>query len=142
MTRKHAITYSLLAVVVLSAAGCSSMSGKPGGNDLVASEESDPTHRLAALVNRVWTVRASNTVATGTLYVFLEDGTLLITSSYSEPALGQWQLQSGNLVLVEQGIRYPTEVLTVNPEELRLVVHSPGEPVHITLSSANEVRVH
>ncbi|WP_101676091.1 hypothetical protein [Alloalcanivorax mobilis] len=142
MTGNRAITYSLFAVIALGLTACSSAPDKPARGAVHTAAPDSPSHRLEALINRVWTVRASNAVTTGTLYVFLEDGTLVITSSYSEPALGQWQLQDGQLILVEQGIRYQADVLAVDRNELRLVVHSPGEPVRMTLTAAGETRVH
>jgi hypothetical protein len=87
-------------------------------------------------------VRESNAVATGTLYVFLEEGTLVITSNYSEPLLGQWRLADNRLILIEQGIGYAADVVSLDPCHLRLRLHSPGDPVTMSLTCAANVRVH
>lgn len=120
------------AALIVSLAGCS----------LSPPEEQEKAHPLAALVNRVWVVEESNAVATGTLYVLLEEGTLVISSSYSEPLLGQWRLEGERLILVEQGLDYAVDVISLDPERVRLRIHNPGVPVEMTLIAASAATVH
>ena len=74
------------------------------------SERSVPTERPAnetadsavGFVNKVWRVSKSSSVAPGTLYVFLSEGTLVITSPNSKPALGRWNYKNGAFTMVEE----------------------------------------
>jgi hypothetical protein len=95
--------------------------------------------RAVTFVDRVWRVESSSSVAPGTIYVFLSDGTLLITSSNSKPLLGTWSQVNGKLTMVEDGILYPTEVLHLSRDQFRIRSINPGEPVEITLVPSNGV---
>jgi hypothetical protein len=84
----------------------------------------------------VWRVSESSSVAPGTLYVFLSEGTLIITSPNSKPALGRWKYEGGALTMVEEGVPYKVDVLKLSKEEFRIRSNNPGEPVEITLVPA------
>lgn len=90
----------------------------------------------AGFVNKVWSVRTSTSVAPGTLYVFLADGTLLITSSTGTPGLGKWTHIGGVFTMIEEGIPYRVDILSLNRDELRIRSNNPGEPVEMTLVPA------
>lgn len=81
----------------------------------------------------VWKVRASTAVAPGTLYVFLSEGTLVITSRGDKPLVGRWEPREGGLTMVEESIPYQVDILGLSHDELRLRSHNPGEPVDLTL---------
>ncbi|MDQ3754823.1 MAG: hypothetical protein M3371_08845 [Acidobacteriota bacterium] len=98
-------------------------SGAPGGAS-------------ASFVNKVWRVSRSSSVAPGTLYVFLSEGTLVITSPNSRPALGTWKYEGGALTMVEEGIPYKTDILRLNKDEFRIRSNNPGGAVEITLVPA------
>lgn len=87
-------------------------------------------------VNKVWSVRASTSVAPGTLYVFLADGTLLITTPTGTPALGTWTHGGGVFTMIEEGIPYNVDILSLSRDELRIRSHNPGAPVELTLVPA------
>lgn len=87
-------------------------------------------------VNKVWRVSQSSAVAPGTLYVFLEEGTLVVASRTGKPAFGAWKLENGALTLIEASIPYRTDILSLTPEEFRIRNHNPGQPVEITLEPA------
>jgi hypothetical protein len=87
-------------------------------------------------VNKVWTVQSSTSVAAGTLYVFLEEGTLIITGRNSRPAVGTWTYKDRSLVMVEDAIPYRVETLHLSRDEFRIRSHNPGEPVELTLVPA------
>lgn len=91
----------------------------------------------ASFVNRVWSVSESTTVSKGMLYVFLSDGTLVLASAGNKPAFGQWQQDGTDLVMIEEGQRYKTEVLMATKDILQLRQYNPGEPVEMTLVPAN-----
>jgi hypothetical protein len=86
-----------------------------------------------SFVNRVWRVSNSSSVAPGTLYVFLSEGTLVITSPNSKPALGRWKYEDGAFTMVEEGVPYKVDVLKLSKDEFRIRSNNPGEPVEITL---------
>ena len=94
-------------------------------------------HRPApSFVNRVWSVQSSNAVAPGQIYVFLSDGTLVITSPNGRPALGGWKQQNGTFTMVEESITYPVEILELTHDRFRIRMRNPGEPVEMTLVPA------
>lgn len=84
-------------------------------------------------VNRVWTVESSTAVAPGTLYVFLSEGTLVIASPNAKPMLGSWKTSGDGLVMVEESISYPTDILKLDGSSFVIRSHNPGTPVDISL---------
>src|SRR5689334_17296033 len=96
------IRFALIAVALF--AGCSSP---------VPAEQtsSQPAAAAPSFVNRVWSVQSSNAVATGQLYVFLSEGTLVIASPNGKPALGNWKQHERTFTMVEEGIAYDVEIL-------------------------------
>jgi hypothetical protein len=84
-----------------------------------------------SFVNRVWQVGSSSSGEPGALYVFLSDGTLLITSAHGTPLLGTWKYEGGGLTMVEEGIPYKVDILKLSGDEFRIRSHNPGEPVEI-----------
>jgi hypothetical protein len=87
-------------------------------------------------VNRVWQVAESSGSASGQLYVFLSEGTLVIASTTGTPALGRWQREGDSLTLVEEGIAYPTGIIHLSDEEFRLRSHNPGGQLDLRLVPA------
>ena len=132
----------LLAAVL--AGGCSRPSEPPPA--AAPAPPAAPAQAVAlvppAIVSRrlsdeVWSVQASNAVAPGTLYVFLPDGTLLISSPGSRPGLGTWnKTGEGKLTMVEESRPYAVDVLELTAKVLRLRSHNPGTPVEMTLAPA------
>ncbi len=117
-----------VVTVFLSLSGCS----KP--ESTIEQRSNDPSE--ASFVNKVWRVRESSSVAPGQLYVFLSEGTLVITSPNGKPAFGTWKDEGGALTMVEEGIPYKTDILKLSKDEFRIKSHNPGEPVEITLVPA------
>ena len=87
-------------------------------------------------MNRVWQVDSSTSVARGTLYVFLSEGTLIVTSANETPMVGAWTLRNDSLTMVEEGIAYPTDILHLDARRFSIRSHNPGEPVDLTLVPA------
>ena len=73
-------------VIALAAALVSACGERPAP----AANSTTGSKAPPGFVNKVWAVRESPGVAPGTLYVFLSEGTLVITSPNSRPALGKW----------------------------------------------------
>ena len=88
-------------------------------------------------VNKVWRVSESSAVAPGTLYVFLSEGTLLITSQHRKPALGSWKQEGGLLTMVEESLAYKVDILNLTDDEFRIRSHNPGGSVEIRLVPAD-----
>jgi hypothetical protein len=120
-----------LAALAL-AVGLAGCAGGPTPSDVsTAAIERPPT-----FVNRVWKVGASASVPPGMLYVFLEDGTLVMAGPGGKPAFGSWRRDNGTLVMIEESIPYKVDILELTNDTFRIRSHNPGEPVEITLLPA------
>jgi hypothetical protein len=74
-------------------------------------------------------------VAQGTLYVFLSDGTLVITSTNTRAMLGMWtSTGAGGLTMVEESVPYRVEILELSETRFRIRSHNPGGAVEISLA--------
>ena len=124
---------ALLACATALLAACSEA---PAPAAATSTAPAAPLEAPAGFINKVWQVKASSTVAPGTLYAFLSEGTLVITSPGSKPLLGNWKHEGGQFTMIEEGQPYRTEVLKLTAEELQLRSHNPGTPVEITLVPA------
>jgi hypothetical protein len=71
------------------------------------------------------------------LYVFLSDGTLVITSPHGTPSLGRWQPAGDGLTMLEESISYPVTILALTPSAFRIRIDNPGEPVEIAFAPAD-----
>jgi hypothetical protein len=83
--------------------------------------------------NKVWKVEKSTGVQPGQVYVFLSDGTLLITSGNSIPTLGKWTFDGTALTMIEEGIAHKVDILSQREDRLSIRIHSPGPPLDISL---------
>ena len=124
----------LLVVLLVLAAGCAKKEEErrpeaPAGD--VATHAVTP-----AFAGKTWRVTESSAVAPGTTYEFREGGTLVVTSPGSPPLTGSWKWSEGNLVMIEEGISYPTDILALDDGTFRIRSNNPGEPVLITLERA------
>lgn len=119
---------ALLAIASL--AGCTS---PPRDEPPAAAASVVPADTF---VNVVWQVAESPTVAVGQLYVFLSDGTLVVTSANSRPALGRWSRTDGGLTMVEDGIARQAEILLLSVDEFRIHISDPGDGVDLRLIRA------
>jgi hypothetical protein len=118
------------AIIVLLLA-CGSGAPQPG----------QPAPQPAAeFVNRVWRVTEPAGVAAGTLYVFLSDNTLLITPpAATAPRLGRWHSAGGGLVLIEEGFRYPADIVELGDERFVIRVHRGGASVDVGMVPARDL---
>ncbi len=118
-----------MALAAALAAGC-------GERPAPAANPATSSKAPATFVNKVWSVRESPGVAAGTLYVFLSEGTLVITSPNSRPALGKWTYDQKILTMVEEGISYKVDILTLTADEFEILSHNPGGALEITMVPA------
>lgn len=123
--------------LVLAACGGQPDAAPPGAAE--ATWVSSATKALPAFVDKVWVVEDSPQVAPGEVRAFLADGSLLMSSPHALPATGSWTYEQQQLRITEEGQVYPADILELTADTLRLQMHSPGEPVLITFSSAGEV---
>lgn len=123
-------TLAYFVTMLLFFAGCF----KPSATSEQRANES--TKVSTSFINKVWSVSKSSDVASGTLYVFLSEGTLVIASPNGEPALGRWEDVSGELTMVEDGVSYKVDVLNLSKDEFRIRSNNPGQPAEITLVPA------
>jgi uncharacterized membrane protein len=103
-----------------------------------AKTSPSPSAPAASFVNKVWQVKQSTSVATGDLYAFLSDGTLVMASPHSKPALGSWTYEDSILTMVEDGIPYTTDILALSDSVFSIRSHNPGHPVDIILAPADQ----
>ena len=82
--------------------------------------------------NRIWKVAKGSAGDPGTFYVFLSDGSMLITSPHGTPALGSWHYSGEVLTLVEEGLPHQAIVLQATPDTLAIRIAGSGEPVAMT----------
>jgi hypothetical protein len=116
------------AMVVLAAlAGCS--------GDTSSADRGAETAPVS-FEDKVWRVSESPAVAPGTLYVFLSEGTLVITSPHSKPALGNWKSDGAGLTMIEGSIPYKVDILELTAGRFRIRSNNPGGSVEITLVPA------
>jgi heat shock protein HslJ len=130
-----------LAVLLVSGLALAACEQRDKGQPEAAPAASAPIARKApaaepSFVNKVWSVTESPTVATGSLRVFLSDGTLVMASLHDKPALGSWRFADGQLTLVEEGREYPTDILALSDKAFRIQMHGPGAPVRMLLEPA------
>jgi hypothetical protein len=91
-------------------------------------------------VNRAWRTVAPSDVAAGAIYVFLSDNTLLITSPAGTPQLGRWMMSGQELVMIEEGMSYRTDVVESSSDRLVLRQHNPKGNVTLVFTPARSLR--
>lgn len=121
---------ALVVAVSLLLSGCTEQS-VPTEN-----RSQETADAAVGFVNRVWEVSQSSSVVPETLYVFLSDGTLVVTSPHGKPALGRWKDEGGILTMVEEGIPYQVDVLNLSRDQFKIRSHNPGKPAEITFVPA------
>ena len=87
-------------------------------------------------VNTVWEVSRSSAATPGSLYAFLSDTTLVLTSPDGISTLGSWHYRDGGLTMIEKGRTYPVDIVAHTADSLAIVIRGPGAPVTATLIPA------
>ena len=85
---------------------------------------------------KVWRVQSSTAGEPGSTYAFLADGTLVIDSPHGTPMYGKWSYDGGKLVMTEEGVAYPTDIVALDAGTFQIRSHNPGGVVDITLVPA------
>ena len=94
-----------------------------------------------SFVNRVWQVAESKEVEPGQLYVFLSESTLVMASPHGKPAFGSWSYDGKNFRMVEEGVSYDVDIVSLTADEFRIRSHNPGGTVEMRLVPAEEAGV-
>ena len=118
----------LTTLFALAIIGCAGGSAEP--------KAPKPQPVPPPFLNRVWQVVEAADIPAGTYYAFLSDNSLLVTApGASAPKLGRWHFAGGGLVLIEDGYRYPADILEVGPERFSLRLHRPGGAVDVRMAA-------
>jgi hypothetical protein len=116
--------------LTLAVAACS------GGSE--RTDQAPPPAPPVSFVNKVWRVASSSGVEPGMLYVFLSDGTLVVSSPHGTPALGTWKQDGSGLTMIEGGLSYKVNVLKLSADEFRIMINNPGSAVEIAFAPADQ----
>ena len=139
MTASHSRIRQALAAALLGPA-CSrpgppaATADKPPATDVRSAPPVAPARSASVpeFADKIWKVARSSAGDPGTYYVFLADGSMLITSPHGTPAVGRWRYAADVLTLVEEGLPHPATILRSTADSLEIRITSPGEPVRIT----------
>jgi hypothetical protein len=100
------------------------------------ANRSTDNQKAASFINKVWKVNKSSGVTSDHLYVFLSEGTLVITSPQSKPALGSWAYKNGALNMTEESITYKVDIVKLTETEFAIKIYNPGQPTEIEFIQA------
>lgn len=132
------VCMGLVSVALLLSACSPSPEPKAVAPEQTNIPQAKPAPKASTVfINKVWKVSQSNAVAKEQLYVFLSDGTLVITAPQQKPALGTWSYQDKKLVMTEEGIAYQVHITDLSDSSFSIRMHSPGEPVDIRFVDAS-----
>ena len=92
-----------------------------------------------AFVDKVWRVEAGGTVEADTTYAVLDDGTLVVDAPHGTPMTGSWAYVDGKLTMTEEGIAYPTDIVSLDASHFTIRSHNPGGVVEIAMVAAADV---
>jgi len=116
-------------VTLLSVLGLGACATAPGAPDPAAPSR---------LMNRVWRVDRPAGRAPGSFYVFLADGTLLMSSCVETYRLATWRVAGDDRLVVTEdpAVSYGVRVLAVGEREARLRLELVRETVDLELRAA------
>jgi hypothetical protein len=151
MKQKRGKIISVVLLLVVSAFAFFGCSGNASNANLTNSQtagqsknaaNTNPANRstdnqkTVSFINKVWKVNKSSGVTSDHLYVFLSEGTLVITSTQSKPALGSWVYKNGALTMTEESITYKVDILKLTETEFAIKIYNPGQPTEIEFVQA------
>ncbi len=88
-----------------------------------------------AFVGKVWRVEQSSAVEPGSTYTFLEGGALVMGAPHGTPATGRWSYVDGELTMTEEGVDYPTDIVSLDAQHFTIRSHNPGGAIEIVMSA-------
>jgi hypothetical protein len=121
-----------LVILVFACVGCSRP--QPTGP---ATQPGEPLVSNV-VVNRIWKVSGPADVAPGSIYTFLSDGTLMMTSCVETYRLARWTRGPGERLTIQEdpSVSYEASVTPRGTDRLSLVLHLKTEQVERTLEPA------
>jgi len=128
----HSIQRAVCVFALVLVAACSETSDTAGKLPPAAQQ----AVAKPGFVNKVWEVSVSTGVAPGMLYVFLSDGTLVMSSPNSQAAVGAWAYRNGVFTMTEDSKEYTVDILGLSSEEFRIRSNHPGGSVEIAMAPA------
>lgn len=132
MTQLRTATWIAALAALLTLAGCS------GSATPDTFGQKPPANAPAPdFVDIVWRVNKSNDVEPGMTYTFRADGTLLIASPHGTPATGTWRRVGKRVMMVEEGIEYPVEILELTADRFHILINNPGTATDIMMVPAD-----
>ena len=143
----NTVVLSLLAVTI-SLGGLAACSSPPASDETasrptnieVARPSGDQTESPAArLVNKVWLVTAPTNRAPGSFYIFLSDGTLVMTSCVETYRLATWRSDAAGRIAIaeDQAVKYEAEIIEIQDRLARLRLDLKNDGVELTLHLAD-----
>jgi hypothetical protein len=102
----------------------------------VPAGDESPTARL---VNTVWKVTAPAGRARGSFYIFLSDGTLVMTSCVETYRLATWRSDAAGRIAIaeDEAVKYEAEILEIQDRQARLRLDLRNERIELTLHAAD-----
>lgn len=100
---------------------------------MTTAATSQTTDAVPAFVDKVWRVGPDSGVEAGTTYAFRRDGALVIESPHGTPGRGRWRYDGGKLTMIEEGIAYPTDIVSLDATHFVIRSHNPGGSVEIAM---------
>jgi len=83
-----------------------------------------------------WKVSDSPGGQAGATYTFARDGTLTIDAPGGTPSTGRWSYAGGKLTMTEDGVAYPTDIVSLDGSHFVIRSHNPGGVVEIAMVAA------
>lgn len=109
---------ALLALFLLC--GCRTDAAAPAAPAPSNDDSTSATSTAPSFVGKAWMAEGSKDLP-GVLRIFLPDGTLVMDSCWETYRLAQWRMDSaGKLVITEDTMEIPAEVLAASDAELKL----------------------
>jgi hypothetical protein len=124
---------SAMCLLLVLVSGCSK---PPAGPAPV--QPNGPVEVVPSFVNRVWRVTAATNIPPGSLYAFLSDGTLVVTSPTTKAALGMWTFKNNVLTLVQEGVPLAADIVKLDSMELQIKMRPPAEPFEVAFRLAED----
>jgi hypothetical protein len=121
-----AVLWATAAALLLGVVACSPAPATP------------PAAASPTFTNRVWRITSPPDRALGSFYIFLSDGTLVMTSCVETYRLATWRLDTpGRLTIVEDTITsYPADIRRADAQRLELRLHLKSEVVDLAFELA------
>ena len=133
----HSTTVAVPATPAVTPLPSTSRDATPTVQPTVAGTAVAPASGPApAFVDVPWKVSDSPGGQAGATYTFARDGTLTIDAPGDTPSTGRWSYADGKLTMTEDGVAYPTDIVSLDESHFVIRSHNPGGVVEIAMVSA------